>query len=67
MVQTSVTACECLQGCPTHFCMFLHVSAPFLDHLEWIWDDGIAGCIAAVLLLVALGQRTWSGVLTVPG
>ena len=60
MVQTSVTACECPQGCPTHFCMFL-------DHLEWIWDDGIAGCIAAVLLLVALGQRTWSGVLTVPG
>ena len=44
-----------------------HISAPFLDHLEWIWDDGIAGCITAVLLLVALGQKTWSGVLTVPG
>ena len=67
MVQTSVTACECPQGCPTRFCTFLHVSAPFLDHLEWICDDGIVGCIAAVLLLVALGQRTWSGVLTVPG
>ena len=67
MVQTSITACECSQGCSKRFCMFLHVSAPFLGHLDWIWDDGIAGCIAAVLLLVALGQRTWSGVLTVPG
>ena len=49
------------------FCTFMHVSPPFLDHLEWIWGNGIVGCIAAVLLLVALGQRTWSGVLTVPG
>ena len=56
MVQTSVTACECPQECPTHFWT-----------MEWIWGDGIVGCIAAVLLQVALGQRTWSGVLTVPG
>ena len=44
MVQTSVTACECPQGCPTQFCTFLH-------HFWTIWSGYEIMVLLDVLLL----------------